>query len=168
MSQEPPKISFPDFISAFPPIELPITLTDETIHLFNKTNPPFPAPMVEQYLIPLEQGEIDEYTEFVPCFSISDTYDFLAVVYWKGGLMNHQYIMATFTKKAELIDKRVIAGTFSDNELLVTSVATIDPDWEILIVSGKQPAQEKFKFDATKSTRQRLEILPEGKIINMQ
>jgi len=67
-----------------------------------------------------------------------------------------------------LIDKRVIAGTFSDNELLVTSVATIDPDWEILIVSGKQPAQEKFKFDATKSTRQRLEILPEGKIINMQ
>lgn len=168
MDQKPIPIPFPDFISAFPPIELPITLTDETIHLFNKNNPPFPTPMVEQYLIPLEQGEVDEYTEFVPCFSISDTHEFLAVVYWKGGLMNHQYILATFSKKAELIDKRVIAGTFSDNELLVTSVATIDPDWEILIVSGKQPAREKFKFDATKSTRQQLEILPEGKIINLE
>ena len=167
MSQQTPKITFAEFIAAFPPVELPITLTDETIHLFNKANPPFPAPMVEQYLIPLEGENIDKYTEFVPCFSIPDTYDFLAVVYWKGGLMNHQYILATFTKNAELIDKRVIAGTFSDHAVLITSVAIIDPDWEILIVSGKQPAQEKSKFDATRSTRQQLEILPEGKIINI-
>jgi hypothetical protein len=81
--------------------------------------------------------------------------------------MNHQYILATFSKKAELIDKKVIAGTFSDAQMLITSVATIDADWEILIVSGKQPAQEKFNFDASKSTRQQLEILPEGRIVNI-
>jgi hypothetical protein len=51
--------------------------------------------------------------------------------------------------------------------MLITSVATIDADWEILIVSGKQPAQEKFNFDASKSTRQQLEILPEGRIVNI-
>jgi hypothetical protein len=168
MSQQPPQITFADFIAAFPPVELPITLTDETIHLFNQRNPPFPEPMIAQYLLPLEQDDVDEYTEFVPCFALQDTFDFLAVVYWKGGLMNHQYILATFSKKAELIDKSVIAGTFSDNELLITSVATIDPDWEILIVSGQQSAREKFKFDATSSTRQQLEILPEGRIITLQ
>lgn len=167
MSQQPPQIPFGDFIAAFPPIELPITLTDETIHLFNQNNEPFSGLLIEQYLNPLEADSVDEFTEFVPCFSIQDTYDFLAVVYWKGGLMNHQYILATFSKQAELIDKRVIAGTFSDNQMLVTSVTTIEEDWEILIVSGKQPAQDKFHFDASKSTRQKLEILPEGKIVNI-
>jgi hypothetical protein len=162
-----PNIPFEAFIAAFPPVTLPLMLTEESIHHFNKENKPFPALMVDQYLAPLEGlKEMDEFTEFIPCFTIEDTADFIAVVYYKAELLNHQYVLATFTKKAEVIDKRVIAGTFSDNQTLITSVATINEDWEVIIVSGRQPANEPYRFDPSKSTTQQLEILPVGKIIN--
>ena len=93
--------------------------------------------MIEQYITPIETEEEDEYTEYVPCFSIPETHEFFAVVYWKGALMNYQYILATFSKKGELIDRRVIGGTFSDGEMLVKSVVTIEDDWIIYVVSGK-------------------------------
>lgn len=162
-----PKVPFDAFIETFPPATLPMLLTEESIHHFNKVNKPFPALMLEQYLMPLEGlEELDEFTEFIPCFRIEDMDDFIAVVYYKAELLNHQYILATFSKKAEVIDKKVIAGTFSDNQMLVNSVATINEDWEIIIVSGAQPANEPYRFDPTKSTSQQLEILPVGKIIN--
>ncbi|MEM6376763.1 MAG: hypothetical protein AAF705_01040 [Bacteroidota bacterium] len=162
-----PKVTFDAFIEAFPAATLPMVLTEESIHHFNKANQPFPALMVDQYLSPLEGLEsLDEFTEFIPCFRIEDITDFIAVVYYKAALLNHQYVLATFTKKAEVIDKKVIAGTFSDNQTLINSVATINEDWEIIIVSGTQPANEPYRFDPTKSTSQQLEILPVGKIVN--
>ena len=166
MSQKNP-IPFVDFIASFPKIELPITLTDSSIHIFNQENDPFSEQMILQNLVPLDGEEMDEFTEFTPCFALDQTYDILAVVFWKASLLNHQYILATFTKKAELIDKKVIAGTFSDGKVLVQSVATIDEDWEILIVSGQKPASDNFRFDPAKSTTQKFEILPEGQIVSI-
>ena len=161
-----PKITFDAFVDAFPPENLPLVLTEESIHHFNQVNQPFPALMVDQYLRPLEGLEtLDEFTEFIPCFRIEDISDFIAVVYYKAELLNHQYVLATFTNKAEVIDKKVIAGTFSDNQTLIKSVATINEDLEIIIVSGTQPANEPYRFDPTKSTTQQLEILPVGKIV---
>jgi hypothetical protein len=81
--------------------------------------------------------------------------------------MNYQYVLVTFTNKAELIAKKVIAGTFSDGESLIQSVATIDPDWEINIISGKTPADAKVHLAAADSTTQTLELLPEGQIVDL-
>ena len=79
--------------------------------------------------------------------------------------MNYQYVLVTFTKKGILIDKRVIAGTFSDGEVLTQSVATIDEDWAIQVVSGQGKADET-RYNASSSTAYQLELLPEGRIIN--
>ncbi len=162
---QPIPIPFATFLDYFPETELPITLTDETAFIFSRENKPFSADILQQYLLPLEQEEVDEFTEFAPCFKLPNTFDFHALVYWKAGLLNHQFIMVTINKKAEIMDKQVIAGTFSDQDQLIQSVATIDSDFEILIVSGQQPAQAPHHFDASKSTTQKLELLPEGKII---
>lgn len=122
--------------------------------------------MIEQFILPLEDQEVDDYTEFVPCMRIPETHDFHAVIYWRAGLMNYQYTLACFTKKGELIDKRVIAGTFSDGDVLTTSVATIDEDWSIYIVTGQSSPGEK-NYDASSSTAYQLELLPEGRIVNL-
>jgi hypothetical protein len=70
----------------------------------------------------------------------------------------------TFDKKGELIDKRVIAGTISQGGTLTTSVATIEDDWKIYIVSGQSQANQIKGFDPAKSTANHLELLPEGQI----
>ncbi|NJL74490.1 MAG: hypothetical protein HC892_05055 [Saprospiraceae bacterium] len=97
MNEQDIIIDFQHFIEYFPVLELPIRLDDEVHHTFSLENEPLPLLAIEQYLLPVED-DADELTEFVPCFRVPETYDFHAVVYWKAGIMNYQYILATFEK----------------------------------------------------------------------
>lgn len=159
-----PKASFSQFIERFPEIPLPVTLAEEAHHAFSQKNDPLPALMIEQFVLPIEGQPMDDYTEFVPCMRIPETHDFHGIIYWRAMLMSYQYTLVTFTKKGELIDQRVIAGTISQGETLTTSVATIEDDWTIYIVSGQNQISQTKGFDPAKSTANRLELLPEGKI----
>jgi hypothetical protein len=56
-----------------------------------------------------------------------------------------------------------LAGTFYDGQTLTNSVATLDEDWTILMVSGQSTSDTNY--DASGTRTQKLEILPEGQII---
>ncbi len=159
--------TFTAFLEKFPLIDLPVTLGEDTHHEFSKKNDPLAPALVDQFIAPLEEEAIDEFTEFLACFRIPDTHDFHALVYWRASLLNYRYTLATYDKKGRVIDKRVIAGTFSDKQVLITSVATLEPEWEIFIASGQAEAGRKSKYDASSSTAQKLELLPEGKIVDI-
>lgn len=159
------RIKFPDFLERFPEIELPITLSEDLHLTFSEKNQPFNPLMIEQYILAIESEEPDELTEFIPCFRIPETHDFYAVVYWKAGLMNYQYIMATFDKGGNLVDKRVLGGTYSDGNIITRSIATIDLDWMIYVVSGQTDSQDNA-YDAGTSKAFDLELLPDGQIVN--
>lgn len=157
-------VSLDSFLSFFPELPLPVLLSESVQLDFSRNNPPLPGLAIEQYLLPLEKGPVDEMTEFVPCFKIGATHSFHAIVYWRAALMDYQYILLTLTEKGALIDRRVIAGTFSDGKVLTQSVAQIDEDWAIQVVSG-QSADDFYSADT--STMFQLELLPDGKIINV-
>lgn len=159
-------ISFDHFLERFPEVKLPLSLGEDSHHDFSRSNEPLNKLMIQQYILPLDDGPVDEYTEFIACVRIPETYEFHAIIYWKAGLMTYQYSLVTFTKKGLLIDKRVIAGTFSDGKMLTKSMATIDEDWIIYVVSG-QASSSKSAYDASSSTAYKLELLPDGKIINI-
>ena len=154
------KISFQHFIEKFPEIELPVTFTDESAIEFSKNNDPLPSQMIHQFI----DDQEDDFTEYIACIRIPKTDDFHAIIYWKAALMNYQYILATYDKKGKLIDKSVIAGTYSDGKSLTRSVATIEDDWIIYIVSG-QTAADTPSYDATTSNVFNLELLATGEII---
>ncbi len=159
-----PKVSFSHFLEKFPEIKLPVTLGEEAHHAFSQKNDPLHPAMIEQFILPYEEVPADEFTEFVPCMRIPDTHDFHAIIYWRAMLMAYQYTLATFTKKGELIDQKVIAGTISQGETLTTSVATIEDDWTIYIVSGQTAQGRPGHYDPTQSTANKFELLPEGQI----
>lgn len=159
-------VSFQQYLEFFPEIELPIIFSEENASVFSLENPPLPAVGIEQYILPAEE-EIDETTEFVPCARIPNTLEFHAVVYWRAALMDYQYILITYTKDGQaIIDRRAIAGTYSDGKVFIRSVATIDPDWTIYVVSGQSDLKTDGTFNAADSKAFNLELLPDGKIIN--
>ncbi len=158
------KTSFVGFLARFPEIELPVTLTEESHHDFGRTNDPLTADMIAQYITPLEIEPADEFTEYIPCFRIPNTYDFHAIVFWKAGLMTYEYVMVTYTKKGISINKRIIAGTKTDGEQLLRTVATIEEDWIIYCVRGVAPANDP-SYDPTTSESLHLELLASGEII---
>ena len=120
--------------------------------------------MIEQFILPLEAGAVlDEFTEYIPCFAIEDTQQFIALVWWKATLLQYEYVLATFTAKGELIDRKVIALTTVENDNVFRSVAVINEEYEITIGEGVSGNGGVF-FDPSTSKTRFMEILANGEI----
>lgn len=159
------KLSFDGFLKKFPEVAPPLTLGEKTHMEFSKHNPPLSDIEINEYIRSYETEEPDEFTEYVACFRIPDLKNFQALVYWRAGLMDYRYLLATYNKKGELISRRVIAGLYSDGASLTQSVATIDSDWVIAIGTGQSDAVTG-RFEIDNSTIYELELMPDGTIEN--
>ena len=158
-------LNFRHFLNKFPATKLPVTLSEEDARIYSAENDPLPHKLISEYILP-DDPESDELTEYVPCFQIDGLKKFDAVVYWRAGLMNYQYVLMTFEKGGRMIDKKVLAGVFSDGKIISRSVARLDNDMSIQIMSGVTDNAE-HRFQASESTTIELEILPDGKIIEL-
>lgn len=159
------KLIFADFVAKFPPVAMPVTLGEDTHHTFSTENEPLNDELIVQFIHPTEAvANDDPYTEYVPCFAIDNTKEFIALVWWKAELMNYEYVLATFTARGELIDSQVIAQTKMEGEKIYRAVATISPDLEITIAEGFSSDADDH-FDPESSKTRELEILPTGEIV---
>jgi len=161
------KKNFNTYLKKFPEITPPVTLTEDSPRAFSSYNESFNALMIAEFLLQSEDSEPDEFTEFIPCLKIPNTKDFYAVVYWKASLMNYQFILVTYNKSGVLVDKAIIAGTSNQDGILVKSVASIDEDWIVTIVSGAVEFQQT-DYDPKLSKAFSLEIMAGGKIISSE
>lgn len=162
----PDKTSVDQFLEFFPLVELPVTVTEDSIVVFDSRNDVLPKAGIEQFIISWEGGqEIDEYTEFVPCFRLPDTSeDYHAIVYWKGGLLKYEYLLVTFDKKeGKLINRKSIAGTIAEGSLIKKSVAQIDEDLIIHIMAGV--GADNDQYDPESSQAFNMEIMSTGEIV---
>lgn len=167
LEQNKIKEGFEDFLKVFPEVELPVSLTEDTRHLFSMENKPISDEMVAAFIIPFEEDEVvDEFTEFMACFKLPGTGSFHALVFWRAGLLNYQYKVLTFDKKGVFINKRVIAGIYSDGEVVTQSIATIESNMRILVASGQSLSSEHV-FDASSATTYQLELKLDGTIGNV-
>jgi hypothetical protein len=159
------KLTFADFIAKFPPVTMPITLGEETHHVFGTENEPLSDELISRFIHPLETvTPDDEFTEYVPCFGIDDTEQFVALVWWKAELLNYEYVLTTFNLKGEPIDHQTIAGTRVIDGKVLRAVATINEEYEITIAEGVSE-DGNMLFDGTTSQTRFLEILPTGEIV---
>ncbi len=157
--------SFKDFLKKFPEEKLPIAITEDTASEYGMKNDPLSERMIAEHILPMEGiTEMDDMTEYVPCFRVAGLKDIHAVVYWKASLMNYQYVLVTFEKNGKPISGEIIAGTFSDGKIITRSVAKLDEDMTIYIVSGQIEGSEE-EYDAQKSTAREIELLPDGRLI---
>lgn len=155
---------FDRFLTLFPEVELPITLTTDAHVEFSRHNVAIPDAFTRYYLATAEDDE--DFTEYVACFKVPETRSFHAIVYWKAGLLNYEYIMATFDKQGELLDKRSIAGTQADGDRVTRSVATIEADWLINVVEGSEntDSEDNLNFNPALNRVTSLELNADGGI----
>ncbi len=158
-------LNFQDFLSFFPEVIPPLTVSNDSIKEISRRNKVLPPEALKNYFIPWG-AKIDEFTEFVPCFALPRQEQFIALVYWQAGLLNHSFILVTVDPKTELtISQKVIAGTVSDGEVVLRSVANIEQDLTIQIITGEENTQS---FNPLESQGYYMEILPSGEIISQK
>jgi hypothetical protein len=156
------ELFFSDFLMLFPEIELPITLSTDAQREIELVNEPLNAAWIARFV--LDEAQIDEFTEFMACFKIPDTKDFVAVVYWQASLEGNAFFLATFSKDSSLIDHRLIAGTLYLEDGMKQLVCSIGKDWSINRVEGLLGSKgEIIKTDDPKITF--MQITLEGEIV---
>ncbi len=150
-----------ELLSYFPEITPPVTISEEIVINFSKTNKPLPGQMIHDFFA--KWDTLDEFTELVPCFRMPYSKDFETIVFWKGSLLSYEFNLATLSPSGELIAKRVIAGTISNGETVKNSVAFINE--ENLIYTTVGESLKNKTFDPKESVAFTFEILPDGDIV---
>ncbi len=136
------KPGFKAMVAKFPKAELPLQLQPDTVRKFEKENKPLSQENIRLFLI--EEGEeYDEFAEWVPCCRLPDT-KFHGLVYWQAGLMEYHYILVTFDRKGNLINKKRIGGTIPDNNTFKVIVPTIENSWKIDTEEGNISQQDSL------------------------
>lgn len=154
--------AFKAFLGHFSVADLPITFSDDNVPVFSRMNPPLSEGLIRKFV--LFGDESDELTEYVPCCRIPDTGDIHAVVYWRGRLLEYDYVLHTYNKNGVPVAVKIIAGIRSDGANVKRSVAIIDEDWIIHIVAGEQVHSEPI-YNPLKSQAMSMELLASGEII---
>ena len=150
----------------FAETELPVMVSEDYLQDYERDNNPFPQSFVDE-VIPEWEKEIDEFTEFIPCFRIPAQENFHAVVYWKGGLLKYDFILVTLDKNGQMINRKSISNTIVTGNIIKKSVASIETDLIINIIAGQ--SMDGTEYDAGESKAFSMEILPNGEIIfNME
>ena len=153
-------IKFKQFLSVFPEIPLPVTLSEETHFDFSLQNDPLSDALIEEFIGRYEAVERDDLTEYVACFQLKGEHGYRAIVYWKASLLQYDYVLATYNGLGAMIDKRSIAGTKVKDGLIARTVATINESGTILKAEGAASLSGSFDPNATKY--EKLEINEEG------
>jgi hypothetical protein len=156
-------------LSFFPEVELPITLTDDSLTHINATNDLLPEALLQEVFIRYEENIGSDFFEIMPCFKLKMIDEKIAaIVYWRGDLLKYEYIILTLNQSGDIIDKKVLCGTVIEGDIVKKSVASIDPDFGIHIVAGAYDSSISQEYDATASQSFSMELLPSGEIIFMK
>ena len=146
-----------EFLSFFPKVELPVSLSEDKIEVFSKNNKVFPPAALHEFIHEWDATN-DDFTEFIPCFQIDAEGDFKAIVYWKGGLLKYDYYLVTLSKKGELIARKTIASTIVEDHVVKRSVALIDEDLIIHIVAGQSEDGNKYQPDSSQAFNMEISV----------
>lgn len=142
-------MAFTDFTDCFPKTKLPLDFGELSYRGFQENAHLLPDALIAEWIAPLE-AELDEYTEILPVAKFSKS-DYVAVVYWKAGLLHNHYRLATFDKQGNPVENRVIAGSYVENDEVSTSAATITKEHIIYVVSGQEVLGDRLGQAATTS-----------------
>jgi hypothetical protein len=156
-------------LSYFPDVELPVTLTDDSLTHINATNDLIPEALLLEVFVKYEETIGSEFVEIMPCFKIKMVDEKIhALVYWRGDLLRYEFIILTLNQDGSIIDKKVLCGTVIDGNIVKKSVANIDPDYGIHIIAGAYNSAITNTYDGTASQSFSMELLPTGELIFMK
>lgn len=163
MESSSPSKQFSNFLSFFPKATLPLTIQHDDHHHFSKSNDALPDELLQEYVIPNLDFEMDEFTEFLPCLQFESTPGLHHVVLWTARLMHYSFYVMNFSAQGMFLDMAEIAGFYSDNEKLVQMMAHVDADGNLFLVEGNlNDTQNEVSPDKTKKWQ--LQMLPDGLI----
>ncbi|HEX5625322.1 MAG TPA: hypothetical protein VFX48_04835 [Saprospiraceae bacterium] len=159
-ASEAPK-SFIQFLSYFPKTTLPLTLQHSDYHDYSTANDPLPDVLLQQYVFPHLDFEIDEFVEFLPILQFDASNGMHQLVLWTARLLHYSFYLLNFNPQGTFIHASEIAGFYSDRDLIRQKMAHIDAEGNVFILEGSLAGNQK-EIDPHTTKKWHLEYLPDG------
>jgi hypothetical protein len=165
MTSNGKKPTLASFLSYFPEISLPVSLTEESAVSFSKLNKALPSSHIEEFIDTVET-DYDEFTEFIPCLQFPVAEHIVAFVYWKAALLSYDYIMMVIdAKSGGVITKKVIGGTKVIENRIFRSASVISEDLEIEIIVNEYEDKADNIYPLS-TVKFHMEIMSDGSVIS--
>jgi hypothetical protein len=159
----PAKPEFRDLVEQFPLVELPYSVTPESYNAIADERKPISEEIAVEFLN-FEDEPYDEFTEFIPVSWLLGVDNFFALVLWRANLSGERYLLCTFDKEGQFIDKVHLAGTFYTDKGLSYAVGAISKDLRIFVKGGLDSMNVESIWDETDKTNIMYSILEDGTI----
>ena len=158
------RLTFDQFIDLFIEIELPFHISPETCDVFILENKLLTFDILEEFL-PFLVDDYSDIVEFVACMSFQMLNGIWVAVLWKADLLQHDYLLVTFSKTGTYIDHTRICGTDVVDGKVLQSAALVDEDYLIHVITGKNDvADGDMNYDASSSKVTYISVQDDGYI----
>lgn len=154
------------FLSYFPEVTLPVTLTFDSRRAFGADMPPLPELLAAPFFFRWEEEVPDPWTEFLPGFQVRMG-KFQALVYWKAALLHYAYVMVIVDAQGGLIDRMLLAETIAGQDEIRQGAALIREDGMILMAESAQDIHDPLG-DPRQTITERWRLDPEGRFVEAQ
>jgi len=151
-----PSADFTEFIEFFPRLKPPFSLLPD-ISQIPSFSLPLPGALLDAFILPFEGEEVDEFTEYIPYGRIEGPKDYHALIYWKAGVMQYEFILATYSLEGAPLSHAIIGGLRSDDHGLLHSVAVVHEDMSLTIAEGVATEEEEIDLDQTNTYQMTIE-----------
>jgi len=157
-----PAEQFAEFLGFFPLLITPFSLLPDLQQI--PSDPiPLPGALLDEFIIPFEGDETDDFTEYIPFGRIAGTKDFQAVIYWKAGVLRYEFILATYSMTGKPLYHAIVGGIRYEDEGTIHSVAVIHEDLRIIIAEGMSEQDDQVVSPETQTYQ--MAIKPSGEIM---
>lgn len=124
---------FTDFLSKFTQVTLPLVVSPDTYDELKDEAAFIPDVAIQAFLLSEEDEEVDEFTEFMPCYHITSLQGFIAIVYWRGDLSGYQYKIVTYSQEGHMIDSLKVGGVHYNDKEVTHTASIIDENGNVYI-----------------------------------
>jgi hypothetical protein len=153
---------FAEFLSFFPLLTPPFSLLPDLQQI--PSDPiPLPGLLLDEFILPFEGDETDDFTEYIPFGQIAGPRDFQAIIYWKAGVLRYEFILATYTAEGKPLYHAIVGGIRYEDEGTIHSVAVIHEDLRITIAEGMSEQDDQVVSPETQTYQ--MAIRPSGEIM---
>lgn len=160
-------LSFKEFLSYFPQVDLPFTLQEGSEHEFGLGSEGPGIAELEQWIFPHLPFEADEFTEIIPGVHWKSSENCTLIVFWAARLMKYSFIVYSYDPNGTWKSSCEVAGfTVFGNDLVRRMARVDDPD-TIYVVEGIQtPGDKDVRPGVTRKWE--IQILSSGEIVEAE
>ena len=160
---DPRKQAFLAYLSYFPLVEPPVSITADSILDISRTNKALPYELLYEFVFPWREEK--DLAEWIPAFSLPPEENYIAIVIWELDLLNYNCILVSYDEMGHVIQSEIIAQmAIDDSKQLNYQAAVIDED---RLIYTMKTTEESLQESSTISTNKNiiLDLTEEGKIV---